>query len=356
MKAIMNVRGQEAMDVAGLLKGVATQEGLLPFHEIHKETLNAVVEHLFKSDFGLEDLNTSFDGAAEKISNPELRRDIMNMAGIFPFLEEENKEERISSFGHLATKLGFDKRFAKQLHKLCHDKVLSMALDQFRGLSLEMGGSMWKSMLKMAAGFFHLDGNKEMLAEYQRYQTLPDHIFGKVLTDYYRDNHFALPGTAGEPMSNTIRIHDIHHVLSGYPTTPLGEICVIAFDGALMEEDLGKALIGYVAQFQVGLQFDKGIPRWKNQFKPDLVLRAFERGGECNVNYLQLDFDFTELLEEPLAAVRERFNISPEGMLVRGPEDLWCGDLGVVGTRDNEDQIKKEAFLQRLIQHKFTTD
>jgi len=231
-----------------------------------------------------------------------------------------------------------------------------MAIDQLRPLSLEMGAALWKGALKMGAGYLHLDGNKKMLAQYQRYQELDDGIFGKVMTDYYRDNHFALPGTAGAPFSNAIRIHDIHHVLAGYPTTPLGEICVIAFDAALMDDDLGKALIGYVAQFQVGLQFDKGIPIWKNQFDPDRVLRAFERGGECTVNYLTLDFDFTDLLEEPIDAVRERFNISPDGAIVRGSEVPWCGKMGVVGTRDGEDMIKKKSWLEKLLSGKNVID
>ena len=82
------------------------------------------------------------------------------------------------------------------------------------------------------------------------------------------------------------------------------------------------------------------------------MLRAFERGGECSVDYLTVDFDFTELLEQPLAEVRERFNISPDGAIVAAPGDLWCGDLGVVGTRDSADMIKKKSWLEKLLSGK----
>ena len=46
-----------------------------------------------------------------------------------------------------------------------------------------------------------------------------------------------------------------------------------------------------------------------------------------------MDFDFDSLLEEPLDDIRERFNISMDGAIVKGPDDLWCGDMGIVGMR-----------------------
>ena len=46
-------------------------------------------------------------------------------------------------------------------------------------------------------------------------------------------------------------------------------------------------LIAYVAQFQVGLQFDKSLPMWRNQFKPDIVIGAYERGGKCTTNFVE---------------------------------------------------------------------
>jgi hypothetical protein len=202
----------------------------------------------------------------------------------------------------------------------------------------------------MIKSFFHVDGDKKVLAQYQRYQEMDDGIFGKVMTDYYRDNHFPLPGTAGAVFSNMLKFHDMHHVLSGYPTTPLGETCVIGFADGMADADLGKSLIGYVAQFQVGLQFDKGLDPWRNQFDPELVIHAFERGGNCNVNFDTFDFDFTDLLEEPLDDVRERFNISPEGAIVKRPDDLWCGDMGIVGMRHCEDHIEKKAsWFQKML-------
>tara|TARA_B100001059_G_scaffold234232_1_gene276247 strand:+ start:15227 stop:16306 length:1080 start_codon:yes stop_codon:yes gene_type:complete len=349
MKRILSVRGDQASDILGILKCVATAEGALELHAIHRSTLEALAHHLFQMEIDVDQLQASIDDAGERVSDAGLRKEVMNMAGILPFLEEENMEARIDAVAHLGAEFDFSKRFARELHGLCHHAIMELTICMLRPASLTSSRSFSGLTLKFAESVIHADGDKKTLKRYERYEEMEDHIFGKVLTKYYRDNDFELPGTPHAPFSNGLMYHDMHHVLQGYPTTPLGETCVLAFDEALINEDLGKTLIAYVAQFQVGLLFDSSLPLWKNQFKPDIVIGAFERGGLCNTNFVKRGFDWTDLLEQPLNDVRDRFGIPLEGAIVKGPEDLWCGDMGLVGQRDSKDMVdQKMRWLQRL--------
>ena len=353
MKKILAVRGQQAEDILGLLKCVATSAGTLPLHAVHKATLHAFAEHLFHTEADADQIDGSLAGAAQKVADPDLRGEVLNMAGILPFLEEENKEPRIETFACLARDFGFSKKYAKELHGLCRNAITELTICQLRPLGLAMGKPLWRGLIQMASSFLHLDGDKELLSRYQRYQGMDDGIFGKVMTDYYRDNHFALPGTTGAVFSNALRVHDMHHVLAGYPTTPLGEACVIAFDAGMMDADLGKALIGYVAQFQVGIQFDRGLEAFKNEIDPDRVIRAYERGGNCSVNYEKFGFDFDALLEEPLDAIRDRLQLATEGAIMASPDDPWCGDRGIVGMRQDPNKVEqKKNWLEKLLSGK----
>ena len=349
MKAIMQARDQQARDVLALLKGVATDEGKLPLHEIHEKTLEAVAEHLLKTEIDLANLDPSLARAAEQVSDPDLRLDVLNLAGVLPFLEVETLEQKVGAFERLAEGFEFDKKYAKELHALAHKKAAHLELDSLRAARLELGASALKLGIKALAGFFHLDGNKEMLARYEGYEALAEDTFGHNLIRYYRDNDFPIPGTAGAPFSNTLQVHDMHHVLAGYPTTPVGEMCVLAFDGAMMQEDAGKLLIAAAAEWQIGFQISAD-PVWKNQFKPDIILRAYERGGEATTNYLVEGFDFHPYLEQKLADVRAEFGIASEGALIQSPKDLWCGDMGVVGSRESEDKVEeKRGFLNKYL-------
>lgn len=356
MKKILSVRDEQATSILAILKQVATDDGRFPLHEIHLETLHALATHLFQ---------TTFDPSAPEIpiadaravvgDDHELAMELMNMAGILPFVEEPHEQERIDAVGRLGDALGIDRKFTKRLHQLSHEAVTGMAICLYRPLSLEVGAPLWKGTIKLAESALHVDGDRETLARYERFRELPRGTFGETLIRYYDDNDFPLPGTPGAFFSNSLTIHDMHHVLAGYPTSPLGETCVVAFDSGMMDLDMGKALIGYIAQFQVGLQFDKGLRSWKNQFKPEIVLRAFERGARASVNYLRFDFDFEPHLERPLADVRRDFGIDPEGAIIATPEDEWCGQVGVVGQRASPDLIeRKKSILERLLAGKNT--
>ena len=358
MKKIIAIRGEQAASILAILKQVATNDDRYPLHEIHLETFHALATHLFQTNFDPDAPAVPISRAGEVVGDDhELAMEVMNMAGILPFVEEAHEQERIDAVGRLGEALGLDGKFAKRLHQLSHEAVTGMAICLYRPLSLEVGAPLWKGTIKLAESAVHVDGDRKVLARYQGFRDLPTGTFGETLIRYYDDNDFPLPGTPGAFFSNSLTIHDMHHVLAGYPTSPLGETCVVGFDSGMMDLDMGKALIGYIAQFQVGLQFDKGLRSWKNQFKPEIVLRAFERGAKASVNYLQLDFDFEPHLERPLADVRRDFGIDPEGAIIASPEDPWCGQVGVVGQRASPDLIeRKKSILERLLAGKNTKD
>ena len=351
MKKILTIREPQAGRILGLLENVATDEGAIELHPIHVETLQAMAEHLFQASFSPGTGEGSFSEARSIVDgDDELAMQVMNMAGILPFAEEENEQRRIDAVGRLGEAFGLDGTFVKRLHQLSRESVTGLAMCLYRPLSLEVGAPLWKGTIKLAESIVHVDGDKDVLARYQGYRDLPEGTLGRTMIAYYEDNDFPLPGTPGAFFSNSLTTHDLHHVLAGYPTSPLGETCVVAFDSGMMDLDLGKAMIGYIAQFQVGIQFDKGLRAWRNQFKPDAVLRAFERGGIATTNYLTMDFDFEPHFERPLAEVRKEFGIDPEGALVASPDDSWCGQFGIVGERESPDLVeRKKSILQRLL-------
>ncbi len=350
MKEILAVRGDQAERIIGLLRAVATDDGAFELHPIHRETLEAMAEHLFETRFDPAAPAVALSEAGSIAGDEKLAMQIMNMAGILPFAEPEHEEERIAAVGRLGTALGLDERYAKRLRELSRESVTSLALCLYRPLSLEVGAPLWKGTLKLGESMLHVDGDKHVLAQYEGFRDLPAGTFGRTLISYYDDNDFPLPGTPGAFFSNSLTIHDMHHVLAGYPTSPLGETCVVAFDSGMMDEDMGKALIGYIAQFQIGIQFDKGLRSWRHQFRPDAVLRAFERGGKATTNYLTMDFDFQPHFDRPLADVRRDFGIEAAGALITTPEDRWCGQFGIVGERESPDMVeRKKSILERLL-------
>ena len=74
MKQITAVRGELGHTVLGLMKAIATDEGKLPLHEIHRSTLEAMGTHLFHQDVEAEALEGTF-ARHDRIDDAALRAD-----------------------------------------------------------------------------------------------------------------------------------------------------------------------------------------------------------------------------------------------------------------------------------------
>lgn len=336
-KKIFELRGNPARMVVQLFKGVATDEGKLPFHDIHRKTLTAIADHIFHMEIDVDELACDFASAQGATDDTELRREITHMASVLPYLEEDSIVQKTDALGRLASAWGVTDVTVKGAMDFARNKKMLSLLDSFRTNKPEMG----RGLLSLYWGFLksglHLDGNRKILDRYEVYRTLPTGTVGRALVAYYDDNNFPIPGSSGAPFANNLLVHDIHHVMAGYDTSPLGELCVYAFDGALSRSDYSGAMVGSVANFQLGYIRYPNINSWKGQFDPEMIYRATERGHGCKVNYLDEEVDFHAVCAEPLASLRERFGIESEGSMVRRPEDPWCGPLGPPDERESPD-------------------
>ena len=342
---VFELRGQQAQAVIQILKGVATDDGALPLNEIHRKTLSSIADHLFHMEVDVEALPASSTDVQEQITGESLRREIVHMASVLPYLETDDIGQRGQALGRLAKAWNVSDLLVKGALSFAKGNKTLLYLDSFRSNKPELGQGVASLSWGFLKSSLHLDGNKKLLADYESYRELPAETLGRTMVAYYDDNLFPLPGNAGAPFSNNLTSHDRHHVLAGYDTTPLGELCVFAFDGALSSRDYSGAMVGIVAQFQLGYAYDPTVRAWRDQFDPDMVYRAAERGYSCKVNYLDQPVDFDALMKRPLAEVRESFGIPPEGALVNGPDDPWCGQMGPVGERVST-EIAKEGLVK----------
>ncbi len=110
----------------------------------------------------------------------------------------------------------------------------------------------------------------------------------------------AFPNTASRKLA--VRIHDLHHVLTGYPADWPGEFRIAAWEVA-------GSCRNYTAAWVLNiLGFAAGLLVWPRQ-----VFRAFVRGRRSG-NLYHLAFG-EDLLQETVASLRGRLFLIDEGEL-----------------------------------------
>ena len=73
----------------------------------------------------------------------------------------------------------------------------------------------------------------ELAARYAALGELAPGTFGRAFFDHFQRNRFAFPGQPNGLAEGFTTPHDSSHVLSGYSTSPQGELCVSTFIGAM---------------------------------------------------------------------------------------------------------------------------
>jgi len=148
----------------------------------------------------------------------------------------------------------------------------------------------------------------------KRYRDLvnaPEGSLGRGYVDFITANGFSFPGEKGSP-PETIALHDLTHVLSGYGTDPEGELQVLGFHAGCRREDNDpfSFLMFGIAEFHLGVAMSPVATGSRGKLDPVLLFRAIERGRSCTVDPTE-GWDPWPLMHEPLASVRARYGITP---------------------------------------------
>lgn len=338
---IIKLSDLQKKDALSLLLAIASDEGRIDLHKIHQQTIQAIGYYILKIEVSISDISPTFS-VASHISDKDIQVELLHLAGPLIFLENQHKEDRALALERLAKKWKHNDQLVKSIYKAAKGHKNAMFLCELRPTKAETGASALYQSFFLVASKLDFIHHKELYERYTGYGQLPEGTFGRTLFEYYQDNEFSLPGTPNSEVNDILIRHDIHHVLSGYDTTPLGEIDVLAFDGAISKVDFSAQIGAATAQFQIGYTIaDPTINSWINQFNPDSVYHAYQRGMETKINYIDGKFDFTPYMKLPLSEVRKKFNISEEGMRVNSSKDKWCGPYGPPSKRKNPNLVKK---------------
>lgn len=217
----------------------------------------------------------------------------------------------------LARALGESDRDVRALRERAAYQKLVARVDFARRMAAHMLGDEWSSApvlgaRKSESGAPNPHEDPGLAARYHALGRLHPMSFGYALWSHYRTNHFRFPGEGGVVPERLIS-HDVSHVLSGYDTTPQGELQHAAFQSGL-ERDAGlMALYLGILQFQF---FGRVSPTAHTNPVDDRCTEklslALERGTACRAEAGE-GWDHWPHVAQHLSDVRRTLGIIPIG-------------------------------------------
>jgi len=152
----------------------------------------------------------------------------------------------------------------------------------------------------------------ELAHRYRSLASLPKKSFGHAFFAFYDRHGFAMPGEPGAVNEIFGTPHDATHLLSGYDTSPQGELLVSTFTSQMHPvHPFEGHVLPVIYSWHLGIEFNKLAGSYRGAFDAAKFWVAWERGAHAHADTFRADFDFWEHVSAPLADVALAFDIPP---------------------------------------------
>jgi hypothetical protein len=157
------------------------------------------------------------------------------------------------------------------------------------------------------------DNTDEHLGDrYQELSSLPPGTLGYEFWSFYDRHGFAFAGHPGAVNEMFGTPHDCTHLISGYDTTPQGEILVSTFTSGIHPiYPFDGQVLPVIYSWHLGIEFNKLAGSTTGALDPAKLWVAWDRGLQTSGDTYAPEFDLWLHADEPLAAVRQAFEVPP---------------------------------------------
>jgi hypothetical protein len=363
---IVSTTPERANAVLRAMRTVATAGGSEPMSNADRRGIAAAYHTVFGLDGevepdGLENLAPG--DAATSIVGDALRFDAVKLLAVMALVDAVVDQTKLQLVVDFARALDVDEDFVTDLHHLLDNDIKWTAIDLLRhniatipGMTFEPGDP-FSAFLPFRDGH----GDPALVARYEQLSTHPSGTLGRAFYDHYKDNGFAFPGEewgVGEPWGTP---HDCMHILSGYSTSPQGELLVAVFNGGMIkrpDEMMSSHVLPVILTYHMGIELNKGInkgdrqrfdrdPSWRDNYEGNVHLGldpaklwvAWERGKRTTQNLFDGEWSLWDNADERVDDLRVRYEIP-----ALRPEDAALPD----GAIDRDDFVRPGQRLPEM--------
>ncbi len=151
-----------------------------------------------------------------------------------------------------------------------------------------------------------------LVRRYEGLGSLAVGTFGRAFFDFYASYGFPFPGDPRSVNAEFARPHDSTHVLSGYDTTPRGELLVSTFTAGMHpNEPMAGHILPVILSWHCGIELVQLAGATTGKLDPRKFWVAWERGAAVRTDVFAPGWDFWGVAREPLAAVRAAYGVPP---------------------------------------------
>jgi hypothetical protein len=252
-----------------------------------------------------------------------LAEEAMRYLAVMTLVDGELDRAKLDAVAAYAAALGIGgRRWLDDLADAARDRLREAMADMTRANMESITGQPWAEGADVNAWLMPYAGHEDraLAARFHALADLPRGSFGHAMWRHFHNAGYDVPGEAQALNVAFSLPHDAAHVLTGYDTTPRGEILVSTFT-ATMHRVLPMAghVLPVLLTWHVGLRFNEVAGDARRALDSAEFWHAWAAGAATMVDTFDPAWDFWAHAEEDLAALRQRWNLPAEGLAPLAP-------------------------------------
>lgn len=318
LQDLVNARPSEALAVLSAMRHVATLKGAKPLTEAGRGSLLAASRYVFCLEDGVD-----VDGLAPvtpselaaALSDTALAEWATRFLAVTALVDGVLEEDRIGLVLEYAAALRVREEYLTQLAEAARGNLGWALADMTRQNIRSLWEQPWRDDEDIMALILPYQGERAdpaLVARHEALGSLPTGTFGRAYWEIYKKNGYAFPGDPNGVNEAFARPHDSTHVLSGYDTTPQGEILVSTFTAGMHPKlPLEGHILPVIFSWHLGIEINKFAGSARGALDPQKFWVAWTRGAVVSVDLFAPGWDFWSVVEEPVELVRQKYHVPP---------------------------------------------
>lgn len=316
--ALVNAGAREALAILRAMHQVATLNDTRSISEANRSSLQGAARYAFGLTESVDaDRLTviSPPELAAALSDPSLAEWATRLLSVTALVDGVLDTERIALVLNYAAALQVREGYLTQLAEAARGNLDWALADMTRQNVKSLWDQPWREDQDIMALLLPYQGERAdpaMVARHEALGSLPVGTFGRAYWDIYKKNGYSFPGDPKGVNAAFARPHDSTHVLSGYDTSPQGEILVSTFTAGMHPKlPLEGHILPVIFSWHLGIEINKLAGSARGALDPEKFWVAWARGAAVSTDLFAPDWDFWAVVEEPVECVRRRYHVPP---------------------------------------------
>lgn len=297
------------------MRDVATARSTQRLTDADRSSLIAASTYVFRrveplDPDGLATIEPS--ALRDTLDDADLANHAVQFLTVMATIDGDVDARKIHDVLRVAAVLGVHEDYVRQLGALARGNLRWLVADVQRQNLLSITGKHLRVDEDEWILPYKAHPDPALVARHERLGALPAGTFGQAFHEFYKRNGFAFAGDPNSVNAAFATPHDSAHVLSGYDTSPQGELLVSTFTAGMHRfEPMSGHILPVIMTWHMGIELVKFAGKFTGGLDPEKFFVAWTRGSELTTDTFAPGWDFWREAERPLDDVRADHHVPP---------------------------------------------